>query len=165
MHTITSLAFAAMPVVAEEPVSNAAVLPHLDFLRLVIPGRRPNPYQPGPAAQVHPQLLDTRAASPAHTAAGPMSEVSCCGHAALNIYGIPFTHGVAMGWYDAGPLALKSAMSFSGTTGQFSVNSKPRFGSPKMDMDKIVVTATGDDAKLVEFEAHDLKSIWQPAVK
>jgi len=34
-----------------------------------------------------------------------------------------------MGWYDAGPLALKSAKSFSGIPGQFPVNSKPRSGS------------------------------------
>ena len=30
----------------------------------------------------------------------------------------------------------------------------------KMDVDKISVTATGGDAKLVEFVAHELKSIW-----
>jgi len=35
----------------------------------------------------------------------------------------------------------------------------------KMDADKISVTATGGDAKLVEFEAHELKSIWKPVVK
>ena len=32
--------------------------------------------------------------------------------------------GALMGWYVAGPLALKSAKSFSGIPGQFAVNSK-----------------------------------------
>ena len=34
-----------------------------------------------------------------------------------------------MGWYDAGPLALKSAKSFSGIARQFAVNSKPSSGT------------------------------------
>ena len=31
-------------------------------------------------------------------------------------------------------------------------------------MKNISVTATGDDAKLVQFEAHELKSIWTTAI-
>ena len=48
--------------------------------------------------------------------------------AALNPMGGIVTHGVAMGWYVTGPLALKSAMSFSGIPGQVPVNSKPGSG-------------------------------------
>ncbi|MCX6872555.1 MAG: hypothetical protein NTW21_01925 [Verrucomicrobia bacterium] len=43
--------------------------------------------------------------------------------------GVIVTHGVAMGWYVAGPLALKNAKSFSGIHRQFLDNSMPRSGS------------------------------------
>ena len=43
-----------------------------------------------------------------------VADASCCGLSALNSMGGIVPHGVAMGWYVAGPLALKSAKSFSG---------------------------------------------------
>ncbi len=54
----------------------------------------------------------------------PCPRILWGGLSALKIIGVIVTHGVAMGWHGAGPLALKSAMSFSGIEGQFLVNSK-----------------------------------------
>ena len=54
----------------------------------------------------------------------PCLRILGAGFQPSNIIGVIVTHGVAMGWHGAGPLALKSAMSFSGIEGQFLVNSK-----------------------------------------
>ena len=44
------------------------------------------------------------------------------GLSAFNAIGVIVTQGAALGWYDAGPLALKIAMSFSGIPGRFTPN-------------------------------------------
>ena len=91
-------------------------------------------------AQGHAPSRYSRAESPAYVGAGPMSAAPWGGLAALNPIGVIVTHGVAMGWYGAGPLALKSAMLFSGIAGQFPVNSKPRSGSLLCGLLSVLVT-------------------------
>jgi len=57
-----------------------------------------------------------------------MSDASSGGLAALNLIAWIVTHGVAMGWYIAGPLALQRAKSFPGINCQFLDNAKPGSG-------------------------------------
>jgi len=51
---------------------------------------------------------------------GGQFTVLWAGLSALALPGDAVTHGVAMGWHDAGPLALKSVISYSGIQGPTS---------------------------------------------
>ena len=96
------------------------------------PGQRPIPCQPWATPKVTRRHGIPRAESPAQVAAVLISDVPWGGLTALNSIGVIVTHGVAMGWHVAGPLALKSAKSFTGIAGQFPVDSKSRSESLRM---------------------------------
>ena len=91
---------------------------------LGLPGQRPIPYQPWATSKVTRRHEIRGLIGPAHEAAGSMSDASWGGLSALYHIGLITTHGVAMGRYINGPLALKSAKSFSGIHGQFLENSQ-----------------------------------------
>lgn len=55
-------------------------------------------------------------------------------------------------------LVDRSLMEIAGNDGRVFISGKGP--GNKVDVDKLSVAATGGDAKLVQFEAHELKSIW-----
>lgn len=57
----------------------------------------------------------------------------------------------------------RSLMDVAGNDGLVCINTVGP--GTKMTVDKVTVTATGGDAKLVEFEAHELNSIWNAVAK
>jgi hypothetical protein len=57
----------------------------------------------------------------------------------------------------------RSLMDVAGNDGRVCINTLGP--GKKVDVDKVSVTATGGDANLVVFEAHELKSIWNAAAR
>lgn len=57
----------------------------------------------------------------------------------------------------------RSLMDVVGNDGEIYITTTG--ASTKLDVDKVSVTANGGNAKLVEFDAHELKSIWNAAAE